>query len=148
MSHSMNGDTSDETRKKEVKKVSTGLSPVLILETGFLLEWSVRGCPSVTFLASAHLSSLCGGELLGLRPYPLLIVHPVLTEAHTTGRRERSSDRQARNEGRVGGRARTSRSCTPQPVPGPECWARSAALGYPAGSEKSTRHPPVRGEVV
>lgn len=27
-----------------------------------------------------HLSALCGGKLLGLRPYPLLVVHPVLTE--------------------------------------------------------------------
>lgn len=29
----MNGDTSDETRKKEVKKVSTGLSAVLRINT-------------------------------------------------------------------------------------------------------------------
>lgn len=30
-------------------------------------------------LDRGHLSTLCGGKLLGLRPYPLLIVHPVLT---------------------------------------------------------------------
>lgn len=36
----------------------------------FRLLWRDRG----------QLSSLCGGKLLGLCPYPLLIVHPVLTE--------------------------------------------------------------------
>lgn len=75
-----------EWRDKKERSKETRHRPVtctlLILETDLLLEWSVRSCPSVTFLASARRSSLCGGKLLGLCPYPLLIVHPVLTEAH------------------------------------------------------------------
>lgn len=67
---------------------------VIILKTGFLLEWSFRCClPPVCNLHqlrllrrdTGQLSPLCGGKLLGLCPYPLLIVHPVLTGTHKQG---------------------------------------------------------------
>lgn len=40
MTDSMNGDTSGETRKKEVKKLGPGHSPVLCINTG---DWIVIG---------------------------------------------------------------------------------------------------------
>lgn len=56
----------------------------ILLKDGFLLEWSFKRClpPAWRQTAGQHrgeLCPLCGGKLLGLRPYPLLIVHPVLT---------------------------------------------------------------------
>lgn len=140
--------TRQERKKKRNKAQVCHLCCVLILETELLLEWSARCCLSVTFLASAGLSSLCRGELLGLCPYPLLIVHPVLTGRHKTGRFKRSlvveqACLMMQWEG-----ARTSRSCMPLPVLGLGCWAHSAAPGYPAGSETTISHPPVSEEVV
>ena len=61
----------------------------IILKNGFLLEWSFSSfLPPVWYHCRLRLLrrdrgqrfTLSGGELLGLCPYPLLIIHPVLTE--------------------------------------------------------------------
>lgn len=78
-----------EEGKKENRLTCHLCNSIIILKTGFLLEWSFRCClPPVWNPYQFRLlwqdrgqhSSLCGGKLLGLCPYPLLIVHPVLTE--------------------------------------------------------------------
>ncbi len=79
-----------ERKKEKRNRLTCHLCDrIIILKTGFLLEWSFRCClRPVCNLHQFRLlrrdrnqfSSLCGGKLLGLCPYPLLVVHPVLTE--------------------------------------------------------------------
>lgn len=53
------------------------------------------------------------------------------TDVWADSRRPRTRQPMAEQE-----RTQTSRLCRPLPAPGPGCWARLAAPGYPAGSEK------------
>lgn len=119
-----------------------------------LLEWSF-GFDQVRL---PSVPDLCGCKLLGLGPDPLLVIHPVLTgmgktpilHFNLTGSWKSSAHwnlnfipmkLQNKSYEFTTRWMHTSKLCKPLLVLGLECWAHSAAPGFPTESENTCDSP-------